>query len=262
MMIETRIKELRDALALSMPEFGRRLGCSRDVIANIEYGRVEPKDVFLNHLCDVFGVSPQWLYFGEEPMFTPGRHDEKVREATAIFRALSPDLRELALSQLKSLQKLMAKKAAAEAREAKDNVDTIRLMAAMMDAPKFGALKGKTGKQVRIGERIREIMEDKQVSRAQLAAASTLTEAELDNILGSEDDPEGNTAAASRESLIAISLALTLDIEETQRLLTAAGHPALYAKNRRDAACIFALMKQITIAELNELLIDLEEPAL
>jgi len=46
-MIVERIKKLRKILQLSQGEFGRQLGVSRDVITNLEYGRVQPKPVFL-----------------------------------------------------------------------------------------------------------------------------------------------------------------------------------------------------------------------
>ena len=46
-----RIRAVRKALNLSQREFGEGLGVSRDVIGNIEYGRVPPKEPFLIHLC-------------------------------------------------------------------------------------------------------------------------------------------------------------------------------------------------------------------
>lgn len=254
-MIASQIKELREALGLSMPAFGKKLGCSRDVIANIEYGRVEPKEVFLNHLCEIYGVNRGWLLSGQGPMFDEKAGDEKVREAAGIFRSLSPDLRELALSQLKSLQKLMKKKETTQAVGARENLDTIRLMAAMLDAQDFGEWQNKTGETVRAGEQIRELMEEKEMSMEQLADGSGLAEKDLRKMLDSK-------GVIKRDTLIAVSLALLLDVEETQRLLAASGLPALYAKNRRDAACIFALMKGLGVEELNELLIGLDEAAL
>ena len=40
-----RIKAVREAYRLTQREFGERLGVSRDVISNLEYERVQPKDV-------------------------------------------------------------------------------------------------------------------------------------------------------------------------------------------------------------------------
>lgn len=253
--VASRMKELREALGLSMPAFGRKLGSSRDVIANIEYGRVEPREVFLSHVCEVYGVHPKWLFFGEGTMFDEEAGSEQVREAAALFRSLSPELRELALSQMKSLQKLVKKKEPTYAGGANENLDTIRLMAAMLNTQDFGELKNETGEVTPVGERIRELMEEKKLSPMQLAEISALDIKEIKKIL---DSGKG----ARRDALIAVSLALSLDVDEVQRLLAAAGLPALYAKNRRDAACIFALMKEIDVKELNELLAGLEEAAL
>lgn len=249
------MKELRETLGLSMPAFGRKLGCSRDVIANIEYGRVAPKEVFLNHLCEIYGVNPLWLLNGSGPMFDEKAGDEKVREAAEIFRSLSPDLRELAISQMKSLQKLMLKQEAAQAGETRENLDTIRLMAAMLNFQEFKEWEDRDD-NLQIGNHLQLLMDEKNFSLEKLAEASCLDPKELKNILL---QIPGNIR---RDSLIAISLALSLSMEETQSLLTSAGLPALYAKNRRDAACIFALMKGIEVPELNQLLYGLEEAVL
>lgn len=254
-MIASRIREIRGTLGLSMPAFGQKLGCSRDVVANIEYGRSEPKEVFLNHLCDIYGVNRQWLYYGEGPMFGETAGDAKVREAAELFRSLSADLREIALSQMKSLKKLMIKEDAVRAQCNGSHLDTIRLMAAMLDAQEFGQWNSHADGESPVGWRIRSLMEEKNLSSDALAARCVLSQKELDRIM----DAGGS---ATRDTLISICLALSLDVEETQRLLTSAGLPALYAKNRRDAACIFALMKGLDMEALNEMLAGLEEAAL
>lgn len=251
-MVASRMKQLREALGMSMPEFGKRLGCSRDVIANIEYERSEPKEVFINHVCEIYGVNREWLFSGEGKMFDETAGDEEVRVAAEIFRSLSPDLRELTLSQMKSFRKLMTKREAARALGASNDIDTVRLMAAMLDSQDFGEWQNRVGEPGKIENQILQLMEDKGLSPAQLAIASDLPEKELKKYL----DKKGTWR---REALIAVSVALSLDVEETQRLLTSTGLPALYAKNRRDAACIFALMKGLDIIQLKELLAGLEE---
>lgn len=69
-----RIKYLRCALGLTQQEFGKKLGVSRDVIANIELNRVEPKETFLQHLCDVFFVNEDWILKGAGPVFLDTEH--------------------------------------------------------------------------------------------------------------------------------------------------------------------------------------------
>lgn len=254
-MIALRMKELRETLGLSMPAFGRKLGCSRDVIANIEYGRVAPKEVFLNHLCEIYGVNPLWLFEGSGSMFNETAGDAKVREAAELFRSLSPDLRELALSQMKSLQKLMLKQESEQNDETIGHVDTIRLMAAMLKFQEFNNWQRQTGEVLLLGQKIQKLMKEKNQSFDQLAQNSLLDTAELQQILDS-------SSPIRRDALIAISLALGLSTEETQNLLTSADLPALYAKNRRDAACLFALIRGIDVTQLNQLLRGLEEAIL
>lgn len=60
-----RIKAVREALKLSQREFGEKLGVSRDVISNLEYDRVQPKELLLRHICQLYRVNPYWLESGE-----------------------------------------------------------------------------------------------------------------------------------------------------------------------------------------------------
>ncbi len=63
----------------------------------------------------------------------------------------------------------------------------------------------------------------------------------------------------SRNKLLALAVAMKLNIEECQKLLKFGGVNELYPRNRRDAIIIFALTKKLSIFELNELLFDLDE---
>lgn len=69
MDIYERIKFLRKELNLSQPKFGEKMGVSRDVISNIELGRVPIKDMMFNLICKTFNVNPVWLKDGEGQMF-------------------------------------------------------------------------------------------------------------------------------------------------------------------------------------------------
>lgn len=76
-----RIKELRKALKLSQTEFGKRLGVSRDVINNIENGRVELKEYLIKTIVSVFNVSADWLRTGEGEMKSESDEDMLSRIA-------------------------------------------------------------------------------------------------------------------------------------------------------------------------------------
>lgn len=91
-MIEKRIRELRKSLKLSQSAFGEKLGVSRDVINNLEQGRVVPSDLIINMICAKFGVNEDWLRSGDGEMFTPMTPDMKV--AKLFGKVMKEDLSE------------------------------------------------------------------------------------------------------------------------------------------------------------------------
>ena len=103
-MIAERVKEVRKKSKMSQQEFGKCLGVSRDVIGNIEYGRVEPKDLFIDHLCHIFSVSREWLLTGNGNMSDEHIESKKnIQEAVKILENLSPLLQDYAVQQMKNL---------------------------------------------------------------------------------------------------------------------------------------------------------------
>lgn len=67
MDIHERIKMVREQNNMTQAEFGKRLGISRDVYANIENDRLrkpETKEPIIKLICKEFGVSYQWLVNG------------------------------------------------------------------------------------------------------------------------------------------------------------------------------------------------------
>lgn len=108
--LSNRIKTIREALKLSQREFGEKLGVSRDVISNIEYNRVPPKELLLRHICELYNVNQHWLETGEGEMFN-GDPDEvsKFDEAFQIFKSLRPDFQDYALDQIRKLVELQDK---------------------------------------------------------------------------------------------------------------------------------------------------------
>lgn len=76
--VGSRVRQVRKAVKLTQTAFGAKLGVGMDVISNIELGRVPAKPLFLNHLCDVYGVSPEWLETGEGEMLRPMTREEEI----------------------------------------------------------------------------------------------------------------------------------------------------------------------------------------
>jgi len=108
--LSNRVKAVREALKLSQREFGEKLGVSRDVISNIEYGRVQPKELLLRHICQLYGVNEHWLETGEGKMFKENPEEtSKLDEALKIFKSLRPEFQDYALEQIKNLAELQQK---------------------------------------------------------------------------------------------------------------------------------------------------------
>ena len=104
--------DLKKGEALTELGISEKLGVSRDVIGNMEYGRVRPKEVFLNHLCDVYNVNRAWLLDGTgEPFRSDIRLHSDLNEAISLFCSLTPALQDYALQQLRALLQLQSQMA-------------------------------------------------------------------------------------------------------------------------------------------------------
>lgn len=75
MEIYERIKEIRKDNHLTQKEFGERIGATRDVIGNIELGRVEAKEYLIKLIAKEFDVNEEWIITGDEPKY-PERNME------------------------------------------------------------------------------------------------------------------------------------------------------------------------------------------
>ena len=108
--MHNRIRLVREALKLSQREFGEGLGVSRDVISNIEYGRVKPKGLFVRHICKQYCVNAHWLETGDGEMFEGDpREAARLGEALRIFKSLRPEFQDYALEQIRGLAELQDK---------------------------------------------------------------------------------------------------------------------------------------------------------
>lgn len=70
------------------------------------------------------------------------------------------------------------------------------------------------------------------------------------------------TRIPSRDKLIRLAFGFELTLAETQRLLKTAGKSMLYAKVKRDAACIFGISHEMSVMEVQELLASIDAPLL
>jgi len=63
-----KIKQLRSVLGLSQKEFAQALDVSNSYLSGIEHGNKSPKFEFLFKIAVQYNVSPDYLFFGTEPM--------------------------------------------------------------------------------------------------------------------------------------------------------------------------------------------------
>lgn len=102
---------------------------------------------------------------------------------------------------------------------------------------------------------MQEKLEERNMRQATLIEAAQLQRNYGYQILNGVRNP-------GREKVVSLCLALHLTVDEAQRALSLAGVSRLYARNRRDSILLFALQKELSVQETNELLFELDEPVL
>lgn len=80
MSIADRIRELRKSITKkpTQEEFGAALGVSRDVISNLELGRVDPPESIIRLISTTYRVNYHWLKDGEGEMYIPAVSDDML----------------------------------------------------------------------------------------------------------------------------------------------------------------------------------------
>lgn len=104
-------------------------------------------------------------------------------------------------------------------------------------------------------EYINSKMNEQNLSAAELIAASQIQRNYGYQILNGTRKP-------SRDKVLALCLALKLNLPDAGRALTLAQLGQLYPKNRRDSILIFSLNKRLSVLQTNELLLEMKEELL
>ena len=94
---------------------------------------------------------------------------------------------------------------------------------------------------------INAILLKRNISIAELQRKSCIDRTYIYQIMDGSRNP-------GRDKVIAICLALGIDVTDTVRLLKITGNAVLYPKNRRDAILIYALNNSIIVSDANRLL--------
>lgn len=68
--IGKRIEIIRKEEDMTRAEFANSTGKTEDAIYNIERGRAKINPQFINLICNLFYINPDWLLKGELPMYS------------------------------------------------------------------------------------------------------------------------------------------------------------------------------------------------
>ena len=134
---------------------------------------------------------------------------------------------------------------------AKDTEQLENEIGASDDVKKFLADNADNLRQFTLAEYLKHLLDEKNLSAAQVIRDSQLDEGYARHIFGGRKNP-------AREKILSIALAMKLSPKETDYLLYYAGHEKLYARNPWDAVIIFALENGKDVLQTNELLTDLD----
>ena len=107
-----------------------------------------------------------------------------------------------------------------------------------------------------VGEYLRELMKSKGLRSSEVIRAAHLDRNYAYHIFS------GEKPNPSRIKLLALAIAMRLDLDETQHLLLCGGHSTLYPRNPWDSVLISAIEQRLSVEETNLLLEQLGEKEL
>lgn len=97
-----RIKNVRDNLELTQPEFGARIGVSRNTLASWETGNRRPELGHLYKIARIGGVTLDWLTGMAHSPVAPGE-ESAIDDLVLIFDGRRHDLPEPVVRMIKFL---------------------------------------------------------------------------------------------------------------------------------------------------------------
>lgn len=90
-MIGTNIRKIREALGLTQEEFAERLGITRSMVANLEYGKLQApqkKLPLFRLISEKFGVPVEWILADDPGPVPLSDQADAQREAQSISKIL------------------------------------------------------------------------------------------------------------------------------------------------------------------------------
>lgn len=106
-----------------------------------------------------------------------------------------------------------------------------------------------------LAQELQKLLAEKQITKAEAALKSGLSRVYVYQIFSGMKIP-------SRDRLLCLCFALSLEPEEISNLLKHTGYAALYPRNRRDSVILFAAGRHKTLMELEEMLEQQQLPGI
>ena len=85
MTLGERLKLVQQKSGLTLPDFGGKIGVSKESLINYQKDRTKPDSEILSTLCKIFKVNPAWLLLGEgEPFIQAGDETKTPDESKVV----------------------------------------------------------------------------------------------------------------------------------------------------------------------------------
>lgn len=104
--INTRLKQIRITLKLSIREFSKQFYTSHSLYGEVELGHREPNDRMIQLISSRFNVSKEWILSGKGEMFTAPPPDLKLQRIIDIYNTLDGLMKDCLLEQSNILLKI------------------------------------------------------------------------------------------------------------------------------------------------------------
>ena len=100
-----------------------------------------------------------------------------------------------------------------------------------------------------LSDMLKEAIENSGLTRPEIVKNSTVSEVYAYQIISGARRP-------ARDKLLALTVAIKMNLEETQRLLKSNGYPELYVKNTFDSVVMYGICNRMNVIEINALLFE------
>jgi transcriptional regulator with XRE-family HTH domain len=84
MTLGERLKLVQQKSGLTLPDFGKKIGVSKESLINYQKDRTKPDSEILSTVCKIFKVNPAWLLLGEGEPFIQTEGEAKTPEAGKV----------------------------------------------------------------------------------------------------------------------------------------------------------------------------------